>query len=176
MKLKTTSLKWWKVWTLKCQGVWAPFRARVNFLMLICSVQLMLHPRDWVFCTKSYANALKILGLHVSLLMTSPFSWFWPNSFERDICWMIFHDTGVCWKSTLTGQCERTTCWLTLKCRNSFEKIIQDNDFKIKLGHGVSHKALEILCGSGPWGALSLCLPVMNFTSMWELSGLLDTL
>lgn len=65
--------------------------------------------------------------------------------------------------------------WLTLKCRNRFERIIQDNDFKIRLGYGVSHRALQTLCGSFLRGVLSLCLPIMNFTSMWELSGLLDT-
>lgn len=65
---------------------------------------------------------------------------------------------------------------VALKCRNRFEMIIQDNDYKIKLGHRVSHRALQILCGSVLYGVLSLCLPVMNFTSMWELSGLLDTL
>ena len=29
---------------------------------------------------------------------------------------------------------------MALKCRNRSERIIQDNDFKIKLGHGVSHR------------------------------------
>jgi hypothetical protein len=44
-------------------GSLSPTGVRVYLLTFTQPVRLMFHPRDWVFCTKSFANSLQILGL-----------------------------------------------------------------------------------------------------------------
>lgn len=164
---------------LSYKAAQAPFGARVDFLLLWIA---RVPPKRLNSLYKELCQSFENPWVSVSLFMNSPYSWFCSNSFARDICWMIdmisvFAESLLWQVSVKEPERESSVmCWVACKCRNKFERIIQDNDFKIKLGHVVSHRALWVLCGSVLWRVLSPCLPIMNFISMWELSGLPDTL
>ena len=164
---------------ISCQAASVSVGVRVNFLMLMCNSGSTQDtefsapravPIHWksLGCMFPCLWLPRIVGSAPTLLKGTSVGWSEVTP--------VFPES-LPWQVNVKEQKERELSHvLTLKCWDSFERILQDNDFKIKLGHGVSHRALQIPCGWGLWGVLSLCLPIMNFTSMWDLSALLYTL